>query len=196
MISNRILIIFFGVGLILNFFEFFIFYKNFLMFLFVKIFILLITFFFSLLLFSLRVIGGGDGKLIIIIFIIHPSIYLKTSYLVLFFLILSFLFLIFFFTNYLNNNFTKNSSSFDILFNLGIKVSIFKKVFIKMAYNFFYFSKIINYQGIKKLIRSKFIIYNSRTNKLQYLAQYKLPIILYCILSYYFLLFLKIGMFK
>lgn len=153
----------------------------------------MITLCFSLILFSLKVIGGGDGKLIIIIFFVHPTKYLKISYIFLFFLILSLLFLVFFFTNYLSNSFTKISYSFDIFFNLGFKISILKKLFIRMFYHFFSFSKIINYREVKKSLRGQFIIYNSKTGSLQFLAQYKFPFVLICILSYYFLYFLKVG---
>ena len=144
-----------------------------MIFLLLKSLIFLITLFFSLILFSLKVIGGGDGKLIIIIFLIHPTMYLKISYIFLFFLILSTLFLIFFFTNYLSNSVTKISYSFDIFFNLGFKISILKKLFIRMFYTFLSFSKIVNYQEIKKSLRAQFIIYNSKTDNLQYLGQFK-----------------------
>lgn len=193
MISNRILIIFLGCCLFLNILEFFIFYKTFLVFLILKIFIFLITAFLAFLLFSLKILGGSDGKLIIIIFITYPMRFLKITNILCFFLILSFLFLIIFFTNYLINCFSKDSFSFDILFNLGYKISIFKKFFIKMFYSFFPFLKFKKYREIKRSIRSQFIFYNNRTNSFQYLAQYKFPFVLICTLSYYFLLFLKIG---
>jgi len=192
-ISNKHLKIFYLISLILNFLEFWIFYKIFLLFIILKFLIFILTFLISLLLFSLKIIGGGDGKLIILIFLTHPIKYLEFGLILLFFLLFSLLFFIFFFSNFLINHIMKNSYSFEILFSYNIKISVFKRFYLKMFFRFFNLSEIIAYQGYKKSIKSQTIFYNSIKKKLQLFAQYKPPLVLMCILSYYTIFFLKIG---
>ena len=192
-ISNRILKKLYISSLILNILEFLLFYNNILLFLAIKSFIFLITFFFSFILFTLKIIGGSDGKLIIIIFTVHPTRYLKIFNIVLFFILLILLYLGFFLINYLINNTPKNSYSFLILFNINLKISTIKREFIKFFYNFYDFSEISDYEGVKKKIRSRYIFYNSHSKKFQLLVQNRPPIIILIIISYYILFFLKIG---
>ena len=151
------------------------------------------TFLISLLLFSLKIIGGGDGKLIILIFLTHPIEYLEFGLVILFFLLFSLLFFILFFSNFLINHIVKNSYSFEILFSYDLKISFLKKFYLKMFFRFFNLSGIIDYQGYKKSIKSQTIYYNGIKKKLQFFAQYQPPLVFICILSYYAIFFLKIG---
>ncbi|MFX1325889.1 MAG: prepilin peptidase, partial [Promethearchaeota archaeon] len=57
---------------ILNTYEYVLFFSSFQIFFSMKLFILMILLFSSFLLFTLKIFGGSDGKLVIIIFIIHP----------------------------------------------------------------------------------------------------------------------------
>ena len=191
-ISNRALKIFFLLGLILNYLEFSVFYKNFLLFLILKILIFFFIFLISILLFSLRIIGGGDGKLIILTFIIHPIKYLNFKFVLLFFLLFTLFFLILFTLNFLFNHLVNNSYSFDILFNFDLTVNSLKKLYFKTFFRFFNLSEIKEFQGYKKLIKSQSIFYNIIKKKFQLFMQYRPPLVIICMLSYYSVVFIKI----
>ncbi|MFX1260424.1 MAG: prepilin peptidase [Promethearchaeota archaeon] len=189
-ISNKYLKLFFLIGLFLNFLELLVFFNDLLLILFLKILYLFIIVSISLLLFSLKIIGGGDGKVIILIFLVHPIKYLNFFFIISFFLLFSLLFFILFFINFIFNKIVKNSCSFDILFNFYGKVSIFKILFLKMFYRFNNLSEIKNCKGNKNKVKCLSIFYNSSKNKFQYLTQYRPPLVLICIFSYYTIFFI------
>ena len=63
---------FFFVDIILNIFEYVLFFENLNRFILMKGLTFIFVFFLSFLLFLLKIIGGSDGKLSILIFMIHP----------------------------------------------------------------------------------------------------------------------------
>ncbi|MFX1394625.1 MAG: prepilin peptidase [Promethearchaeota archaeon] len=191
-IPNRALKIFFLLGLILNFLEFSVFYKKFLLFLILKILIFFFIFLISMILFSLRIIGGGDGKLIILVFIIHPIKYLNFDFVISFFLLFSLFFLTLFILNFLFNYIVNNCYSFDILFNLDLNINSLKRLYFKMFFRFFNLSEIKKFQGYKKLLKSQAILYNYIKKKFQLFVQYRPPLVFICMLAYYSVVFLKI----
>ncbi|TFG14539.1 MAG: hypothetical protein EU535_03190 [Promethearchaeota archaeon] len=188
-IPNNFLKISFLIGLILNICDFF-FDNNFFLNLILRILFLLLIFLISLILFLLKIIGGGDGKVILLIFLVHPILYLNCYIISLFFLLFSLLFLTFFFFNMIINSTTKINNSFQIYFKFCSNI-LFTRFFIKMFYKFFDLSNLKNYNGDKFFIKTIFIIYNHQKREFQILAQYRPPLIILCLLSY-FLLFLLI----
>ncbi len=192
-IPNKYLKIFFIFVLSLNIIEFLVYYKDFLLIFILKIFFFFFIFLIILLLFSLKIIGGSDGKLIILIFLIHPFKFLNFYFIVSFFLLFSLQFLLVFFLNFIINKVTDNSFSFNFLFIIYPKIPNLKRFFFKMFYGFFNLTNIKDYRNNKTPIKCSSIIYNINKGNLQFLAQYRPPLVLFIIFSYYTIFFLNIG---
>ena len=77
LISNHLLKKFFIVGIIFSCLEAYYLNKNLFLIFILKIFIILLVFLLTFILFALKIIGGADGKIIILIFIILPINYLN-----------------------------------------------------------------------------------------------------------------------
>ena len=161
------------------------------MFLFFKFLILIFVLILSLLLFFLKIIGGSDGKLIIFIFTVHPLIFLNVNSIFSFFFSFSVFFVIFFTINLIYNNTTKNRNSFVFLCYPDLKSSTFKNVYIKLFYKFFNYSELGNYMEKKHQIRSLDLIYNLKSYKFQILCQIRPPLIIFLVLSYYIIFYVK-----
>ena len=140
---RRVPIVFFKfcyvIALLLNTFEYFLFFKQLHLFIFFKILIIFFVLFLSLILFLLRIVGGSDGKLLILIFLVHPLLFLNFTIILTFFLIFSLFFVMNFTINLIMNNSLKKSFSFYLIFNSDSKISVAKKSFIKGFYKFFNF---------------------------------------------------------
>lgn len=192
-IPNKIIKSFFLFCLILNFIEFLLVYDNIALVFIWKLSYFCLIFLISLLLFSLRIIGGSDGKLIILIFLIHPVKFLNLNFVILFFLLFSLLFCSIFFLNLLYNSFFNNSFSFEILFAINQDISTLKQIYFKIFCNFTILAKIYDYKDNKKILACSYIIYNIYRNKFQSLVQYRIPLVSIIMISYYFLIFLNLG---
>jgi len=191
-ISNKFLKTSFFFSIFLNTIELLFFYSDILLILILKVLFFFLIFLISLLLFSLKIIGGSDGKLILLIFSVHPIKYLNYFFVLFFFLLFSLFFFILFFFNLVINSIKKNSYSFRIYFNFHYKISILRKLFMKLFCKFFNLSKLKEFDGDKIFIDTLFIIYNNEKRELQILALYRPPLIIICIISYYFIFFLII----
>ena len=185
--------VFFLFSLIMNFIEFQIFCKDLILFFVLKLLFFLLTFIISLLLFSLKIIGGSDGKIFILIFLIHPVKYLNVDFIISFFLLFTLIFILLSLKKFSINSVGKDSCSFKILFNFTFKISKFKKFYIKTFYKFINLSELKNYKGDKEVIKSLIIIFNNSKKKFQLLTQYRGPLIIVCVFSYYIIYFLNIG---
>lgn len=181
----------YGIALFLNIFESLLFLGLSFIFLLVKLFIFLFVFLLSFILFILKIIGGSDGKLIILVFIIHPISLLNLSILFTFFFVFSLLFAIFFSINLIINHF-KNHSSFELFFNLGLKISALKKYYIKTFYNFHNFSGLSDYNETKYLIKSLVLILNNKNSKIQILCQLRPPLTIIIMPTYYIIYYLTL----
>ncbi|MHA1438532.1 MAG: prepilin peptidase [Promethearchaeota archaeon] len=191
-IPNNLLFYFFLVTIISNLFEFTTYQGKFLNFIISKLVFLFITFLFSFLLFSLKIIGGGDGKLLIIIFLLHPLNYLKLKSIIFFFFLFSLLFFIYMSVNCIKTFLFKNKNySFKIYFEKKCE-SISKKIYFRSFYKF------INYSNLKKSNENRYQVKNlniffcNYKNKFQLCVQKRPPIVILLISSYY-LLFFFIG---
>lgn len=191
-IPNVYLKKFLALSVILNVIEFVVLKKIEVSVLIFKIIFLILIFLISFLLYVLKIIGGSDGKLIILIFLTHPVKFLNFSVIISFFLLFSLLYLLGFFFNSLTNTFTKNSFAFNFLFAIDPKISILKRFYFKMFYNFKSSTKIRDFQNKKYLIISSSIIYNFTNRKFQILIQYRIPLVLFLLLSYLILFLLII----
>ena len=175
--------IYFLIVIILNTFEYYLFHKHLVLFVFFKILIGFFVFFLSLILFSLSIIGGSDGKLLILIFLVYPLLVLNFTVILTFFLIFSLLFVMFFLINLVNNSSLKKGFSFFLIFNTHSNISVIKKSFIKSFYKFHNFSELEDYREEKSLIKSLNLVYNVEVNKFQILCQNRPPLIIIIILS-------------
>lgn len=192
-IPNKIIKSFLFLCLLLNFIEFLLVYDNITLVLIWKISFACLIFLVSLLLFSLKIIGGSDGKLMILVFLIHPVKFLNLNFVISFFLLLSLLFCSCFFFNLLYNSFFNNSISFEILFAINQNISTLKQIYLKIFCNFTILAKIYNFEDNKKIMIYSYIIYNIYRNRFQSLVQYRIPLVLIIMFSYYLVIFLNLG---
>lgn len=159
-------------------------------FLLIKIIFLSIIFIFSFTLFILKIFGGGDGKLVILIFLMIPIEFLTLYQIYNFFLLFSFLFLLIFMINLLNNNLKRDFYTYEILFNFYLKLSVLKKLYFKSFYKFIYLSDLESYNGSKTVIKSLILVYNESKRKFLILAQYRPPNVVILMLSFFLLIFI------
>jgi len=192
-IPNKIIKNFFFFCLFINLVEFLLVYDSITSVLIWKISYLCLIFLVSLLLFSLKIIGGSDGKLMILIFLIHPVKLLNLNFVISFFLLLSLLFCSIFFFNLLYNSCFSNSFSFKILFAINQNISALKQIYFKIFCNFTILAKIYDYEDNKKIMVCSYMIYNIYKNRFQSLVQYRMPLVLIIMFSYYLVIFLNIG---
>ena len=192
-IPNKIIKCFFIFCLFINLVEFLLVYDSITLVLIWKISYLCLIFLVSLLLFSLKIIGGSDGKLMILIFLIHPVKLLNLNFVISFFLLLSLLFCSIFFFNLLYNSCFSNSFSFKILFAINQNISALKQIYFKIFCNFTILAKIYDYEDNKKIMVCSYMIYNIYKNRFQSLVQYRMPLVLIIMFSYYLVIFLNIG---
>lgn len=188
-ISNKVLSGFFLIGSFLIFIEFLQFYNDIIIFIIVKIWFLFLTFFLSFILFCLKIIGGSDGKLLIMLFLFNPICYLNFQWLFLFFSILLLLYLIMGIISYLFTHNLTNMNVYELLFNENENFSKIQKIFIEIFYKFLDFSQLNKSTGEKYLLKSLILFYNNKTEKFQFLTQYRPPIVMLIFFVYNFLIF-------
>jgi len=162
--------------------------KSLILFFTTKFLILFLTLIISVFLFNLKIIGGADGKLLIILFLLIPINYsnftLIFSYLNLFLIFYSF----FAGFNFLINKFFKNKVSFKILFMTNKKISKSYQIYIISFYKFYNISDLFFPFSDKYNIKSLDLYFNYKTKKIQILTQYRPPLIIIIIIVYYLLL--------
>jgi Flp pilus assembly protein protease CpaA len=189
-ISNETFMYFLLILLILNTFEFIIYTNDFFLFLSIKSLIFIFMFSSSFLLFYLKIFGGSDGKLVIIIFLCHPISLLSFPALFGFYLVFALLFCAYFIISFLINR-TLRSYSIGFLFPEGnSKFSTSQKIYINMIYRFINYSKLSNYKEQKYMIKSLYLVLNGKKDKFQILCQSRPPLTVIIIISYYILYYL------
>ncbi len=135
-------------------------------------------------LYNLSIIGGSDGKLIILIFIIPPVNIININLISYFFMFFSVLFILFFVFNLISNKYLKNVNAFIIQFNSNLKYSYYEKLFVEIFYTFLDYSKVIDSKEDKFQCKSVFLIYNFTKKKIQLLVQFRPPLVIIIILAY------------
>jgi Flp pilus assembly protein protease CpaA len=173
-IPKWIIFYFFFSGLITTFIDF-IFFKQFTTkFLFLKGIVLFLSFLFSFLLFFFKIIGGGDGKLMMLIFLSSPFFYTSLFDVYLFYL---FFIIGFFIMILLNIIFLKNNL-YNYFFHI-IKINSWsKKLYFYAFYRFLDFTKISVASYSKYYIKSEFLFYNPKRDKFQFFIQLRPPLAL------------------
>jgi len=96
-ISNKILIGFLVIGCLIAFTEDFDIYNNISVFVVTKVFFLFFVFIFSFILFCLKIIGGSDGKLLIMLAFFNPTHRFNFQWIFFFFFVFFFFYFFFFF---------------------------------------------------------------------------------------------------
>ena len=193
-IPNKFIKWFLFFGLLLNLFEIIFTYKIFLIIVSIivfKLIFLILIFLIVLFLFSLKTIGGGDGKLIFLIFLAHPVKYLNFYFIFSFFFFFFLLFLVFFIINYLNNKLNKNSYAFEIFFKFYRITNKFNRFFFQIIFRFISLTHLSKNRDYK--IKYLTFFYNELNQKFQLLSMYQPPLVLILLLIYFFDVFLMIG---
>jgi len=188
-ISNKVLSGFFLVGSFLIFIEFLQFYNNIIIFMIAKIWFLFLAFFLSFILFCLKIIGGCDGKLLTMLFLFNPIYFLNFQWLLLFFSILLLLYLIIGILSYITTHNFSNMNVYELLFIENESFSKIQKIFIEIFYKFLDFSQLNKSTGEKYLLKSLILFYNNKTEKFQFLTQYRPPIVVLIFFVHNFLIF-------
>ncbi len=150
-----------------------------------RVIFILLAFSVAILLYFLKIIGGGDGKLLILIYILLPTEDLIIKYFIWFFFNFYIIFFILCFINLLKNMFG-NYYSFDFLFSFYIKGSKINNLYYLLFYRFLDISELDKYNNVKTQIKSSTIIFNNSNKKLQIITQLRSPLIIVCALSFNF----------
>jgi Flp pilus assembly protein protease CpaA len=177
-ISNKILIIFLLTGSLLAFTEDVgVILSNFT-FLLIKIWFLFLVFLFSFMLFGLKVIGGADGKLLIMVALLNPIHKFNFQWIFSFFFVFLFLYLLLLFFIYLfNSNLTKNSS-YNMILGLNENLKPSHKIFIILFYKFLDYSRIRKYTDEKFILKSLNLYFSHKKEKFQILTQFRPPLVI------------------
>ena len=177
-IPNKAIIGFFLIGSLLTFTEDLDIYNDMLIFIITKVFFLFFAFIFSFVLFCLKIIGGADGKLLIMLTFFYPIYRFNFQWLFSFFFVFLFLYLILGIVNFLFNNFLLNNNSYDMIYSLKENISFLQKVFIITFYKFLDFSQINRYTNEKFVLKSLNLFYNKNKGRFQILTQYRPPLVI------------------
>jgi len=149
-----------------------------------------LTFFFmvfiTFILFNLKIFGGADAKLVIILFLLIPINFFYFSlifkYLMLFFVFQAGYIII----NFINN-YCRNKCSFTQFFMINGKSSKFNRFYLTLFYKFSNYSDLDLLDDYKFLIKDCSLYFNFKDEKFQLLTQFRPPLILMIIIIYYFL---------
>lgn len=158
----------------------------------IKGFLIFLSLIISVYLFSIRILGGSDGKLIMILFFSKPIFNSLLSFMIIFYFFFTFIYVGLILMKFLVNGCIKYRFSFDIYFNTTFPLSNLKKKFIKSYYIFQDISKLCDIKEDKYQLCEGGFFYNIKSLKLQILAQYRPPLTLIISLSY-IVSFLMIG---
>jgi len=173
---------------IINFFEYLVFFNDFLTFFTIKILTFIILFLLSFILFLLKIIGGADGKIIIIIFLLIPARSFNPNIILFFFLIFCCIFSVYYLYHLFKNLFLENKIIFDFIIEDISNLSPLKRLFFKT------FSSLIDFPELNKLNKNKlglnYIFFNFNRIRLQILGYYKPPVIIIISICYFIAIFL------
>ena len=194
-VANKFWKTLFFLALISNIMEGALERANFGFFLFFKLFGLFFTFLTTFILYNLKVLGGSDCKLVILIFLIQPVELLQLFYLSLFFLIFLGLHNLTILARFLKNTIYSRELFDSLCYSGKIIQSRKKRLFLKSFYDFEpYHSGLRDYDRIKKELKSKYLFFSLSSKKLCLLFQPKLPMILLLTISFYILFFIPLSL--
>lgn len=177
-ISNKILIGFFLVGSIITFTEDFDIYNNIFNFVLTKVIFFIIVFLFSFILFCLKLIGGSDGKLLIMLAFFCPIDKFNLQWIFSFFFVFLSLFLLVVLVNYKINNVLSGNNLYDMIYGLKENFTFLHKIFIILFFKFLDFSAVSEYANEKFVVKSLNLFYNEKKEKFQILTQFRPPLVI------------------
>ncbi len=182
-ISNKVIIRFLLISSLIVFTEDLGIYNNLVIFVLTKIYFLFFVFLFSLILFCFKIIGGADGKLLIILAFLYPTHSFNFQWIFTFFFIFLFLYVLLMLVNFLLNNGLSGNNSYDMIHGLEEKLPIPHKVFIILFYKFLDFSQINSYTDEKFILKSLNLFFNEKKEKFQILTQFRPPLAILILLT-------------
>lgn len=187
-ISNKSFIGFLLAGSLIVFTEDLDIYNNIFIFILIKVLFLFFVFIFSFVLFCLKIIGGGDGKLLIMLAFFNPTHRFTFQWIFSFFLIFLFLYLILGLVNYFFINVLSRNNSYDMIHGLKENFSFLRKIFVIVFYKFSDFSQISRYTNEKFTLKSLNLFFNEKKEKFQILTQFRPPLVTLIFLANNFIL--------
>lgn len=191
-ISNKTLIGFLLIGAILTFVVDLDIYNNLYVFVMSRVFFFFFVFLFSFILFCLKIIGGADGKLLILLTFFNPTHEFNFQLIYSLFLIFLFLYLILILMYSLFNNILSKNNSCDMINGLYENITLSNKIFIILFYKFLDFSQISKYTNEKFVLKSLNLFFNIKKERFQILTQFRPPLVIlifitnnYMLLNYF-----------
>ncbi|MFW9820919.1 MAG: prepilin peptidase [Candidatus Thorarchaeota archaeon] len=188
-ISNKLLIGFLIVGSFIAVIEDLEIIINNITFLSIKLFFIFLVFLFSFTLFCLKMIGGADGKLLIMVTFLSPTQGFNFDWIFTFFFVFMFLYLLLTAFNSLFNNLIFKNNSNKMLHGLEENLKLSHKIFVIIFYKFLDFSQIRNYTDEKFILKSLNLFFNEKKEKFQILTQFRPPLVILILLTNISLLF-------
>ncbi|MHA1677778.1 MAG: prepilin peptidase [Promethearchaeota archaeon] len=188
-ISNRFIILNLFIGIFLNNIVMLSNKNNWIYIVLIRIYFLSLISIILFLLYSIKIIGGGDGKAIFVIFLNKPLSGLHGFYFVNFFLFFFMFLLVYLSLNIITNHFSNSKWVFKQYFLINNIKSIHHKIHYKSNYRFYPLVqfKTLNKKG--RVIKPKSILFNQRRNQLEIMIQYRFALMILFFLSYYFCFF-------
>lgn len=136
-------------------------------------------------LFQIKIFGGADCKLIILIFLINPSTRLSYIFLLFFYFFFSLYYFGFLLILFLLNNTKNKCSPFKILFETNKIQNHRKQIFLMMYFGFKDLEDLKIFNENKYIVANSDLIFNHNIFKLQMLIQYRAPLIPFIILAFF-----------
>ncbi|MFW9772094.1 MAG: prepilin peptidase [Candidatus Thorarchaeota archaeon] len=190
-VSNQSLKFFFIFATGLVFIEGMLFFEEVYIYIFIKGLYIALTLILSGFLFSFKIIGGGDGKVITLIFFICPVNDLNSYFFFTFFIFFLIFYFILIIINLCLNFFTMTRFSFKFLFYNIANIKIFQKFYLLSFFRFKNLSTFHKYKEKKTFLKSLNIIFNPKSYTFQLFVQIKPPVIASCFFSYLLLSLLR-----
>jgi Flp pilus assembly protein protease CpaA len=135
-----------------------------------KLILISSVFLMNYLLYKIKIIGGGDFKVIILIFILCPQFLISFRFIFLFFLIFNSIFLLKKFFLMIFNYLTHSKELFYVFFNINRSYSRLKKIYFLLFYKFLDYNNINSSELSKYNLYSTNLIFNHKKGTFQVLV--------------------------
>ena len=135
-------------------------------------------------LFRIKIFGGADSKLIILLFTLVPYRKMSFNFILFFYAFFSLYYFCIILVLFLINKTEKRGTSFNILFATTDIQNFLKKIFLRTYFGFKELRNLRFYNENKYIIADPDLIYNYIIFRFQILIQYRFPLIAFIILAY------------
>jgi Flp pilus assembly protein protease CpaA len=187
-ISNKLLIGFLLIGGFLTFTVDLGIYNSIFIFILSKVSFIFFVFLLSFILFCLKVIGGADGKLLILLIFSIPTHILNFEMIYFFFFIFLSLYLTLILVSSLFNIVLSKNIFYIMINSLQESITLSNRIFILLFCKFLDFSQINDYANAKFSLKSLNLFYNVKKEKFQILTQFRPPLVILIFITYNFVL--------